>query len=232
MKKESNEIKKQSFQLKTFSFISIIFIILLMIFIKLSYISINYLQKEEIKAKIQNIMKNLNYDKITFNKSQFSNNKIIDKFEITTNDDIFDIYIYNKKEIYNIVNKRNNKEIYSNKKQTFKNDDNEDVIILIDGLFGAYGKINVNDSSKIKYYLPKGKYKFRRLNSSNIFKEYKEESKVFIQKTLTDKNSQTFIQTVNNISFTNNLFIEMDIKEDEFLEISENAIFEVQKISK
>lgn len=232
MKKESNEIKKQSFQLKTFSFISIIFIILLMIFIKLSYISINYLQKEEIKAKIQNIMKNLNYDKITFNKSQFSNNKIIDKFEITTNDDIFDIYIYNKKEIYNIVNKRNNKEIYSNKKQTFKNDDNEDVIILIDGLFGAYGKINVNDSSKIKYYLPKGKYKFRRLNSSNIFKEYKEESKVFIQKTLTDKNSQTFIQTVNNISFTNNLFIEMEIKEDEFLEISENAIFEVQKISK
>lgn len=231
MKKKYNELQKQNFQFKTFAFISIIFIIVLIIFIKLSSISINYLQNEEMKAQIKTIMKNLNYDNIKFNKSQLSNNTIIDKFEINTNDDIFDIYIYNKREIYNIVNKRNNKEIYSNKKQTLKNDDNKDVIILIDGLFGAYGKINVNDSSKIKYYLPKGKYKFRKLNSSNIFEEYQTKSKIFIQKTLIDKNSQTFIKNVNELSFTNNLFLELNLEEDEFIEISKNAIFEAQKIS-
>lgn len=225
MKKDKNK------KIKIFLII-IIVIITTIGLIKLSAISVSYIKNENLKSEIKNIMNDLNYNTIEFKNSKFSKDNIIDKLEFNADEDSFNTYIYNKSEIYNIVNKKNNKEIYSNKKLTLKNNQNEDVIILIQGLFGAYGKIDINDSNpKLKYYLPEGKYKFRKLKNPYV-KNSKENPSIYIQKNININNSHISTKTIKEIEFNNDFFTEVDILPNTFLDISNDAIFEVQKISK
>lgn len=205
-------------------------VILTLSFIFFSMNSMQFLEKENTKIKISDLMKKLNYTSIQFsNGDDLNNDNILKIVNISSGEDNFKVYLYNKNEIYSIVNSSNNKEIYSNKKKFLKNKNDEDVIILVQGIFGAYGKINVFDKgAKLKYYLPQGKYKFRKLDIKSL--NSKDYPTVYLQKS-NNTNGITQEETIKEISFKNNLFIEIEITEDTYLDLSKQSILEVQKIN-
>lgn len=221
---DNNKIKKQVIII----FITIVTLTFLFIFF--SFKSINFLEKENTKLVISDLMKKLNYESINFSNAEDLNKKDILKIvKLNTEKDNFDVYLYNKKDIYSIVNSTNNKEIYTNKKNFLKNENNEDVIILVQGIFGAYGKINVLDSgAKLKYYLPQGKYKFRKLDIKNLNSNLN--PSIYLQQTYEEKGIVKE-KNLEEIVFENNLFKEIQIKKDTYIDLSPNSIFEVQKIN-
>lgn len=199
-------------------------ILFILLFIFFSFKSTQLLKKEKVKNKIKVIMNNLNYSKVDFNDKKLFSGEIVDKIKVNTENNSFFVYIYNQDEVYNIVNAQNYKEVYSNKKKFLKNENDNDVIILIKNLFGAYGKINItNGNPQLKYFLPAGKYKVRKINKAQI------NPKLYIQENIKNNNGDIVENTLKEIEFNNDLFVEIELSKNNFLDISENAILEIQK---
>lgn len=208
-------------------FIALIILVFILLFITLGFKSTSFLKQEKLKSDIKKIMENLNYSNITFeNEKEILRDGLLNKVLISSGDDKFLVYIYNQSEIYNIVNNQNYKEIYSNKKKTLKNEKNEDVILLVSNLFGGYGKINIlNGTASLRYFIPKGKYKVRRLN-----KNENENQKILIMQNTKDENMNDVETLIKEYEFTNDLFIEIEVPENTYLDISNNSVFELQNI--
>lgn len=223
-KNEEKSILKPKSNLNKNILIVFFIILFVLLFIFFSFKSTQLLKEEKVKNKIKVIMNNLNYSKVVFDDKKLFSGDIIDKIKVNTENNSFFVYIYNQDEVYNIVNAQNYKEVYSNKKKFLKNDNDNDVIILFKNLFGAYGKINItNGNPQLKYFLPAGKYKVRKINHDNI------NPKLYIQENVKDNNGDIVENTLREIEFNNDLFVEIELSKNNFLDISENAILEIQK---
>lgn len=223
-KTEEKSILKPKSNLNKNILIVFFIILFVLFFIFFSFKSTQLLKEEKVKNRIKIIMNNLNYSKVSFNDKKLFSGNIIDKIKVNTENNSFFVYIYNQDEVYNIVNAQNYKEVYSNKKKFLKNENDNDVIILFKNLFGAYGKINItNGNPQLKYFLPAGKYKVRKINHDNI------NPKLYIQENVKNDNGGIVENTLREIEFNNDLFVEIELSKNNFLDISENAILEIQK---